>query len=112
MLGNQKKVCKDHVGEVINFPAVMTYPHGFEHLNIFFIFVVAVTGHSTRAAICDVTGCFCPGVPDVLTFTCQSEHKNVHKFLFARSKIFNACCSCSCLLIPRESTDIDISAMK
>ena len=86
MLGNQKKVCKDHVGEVINFPAVMTYPHGFEHLNIFFIFVVAVTGHSTRAAICDVTGCFCPGVPDVLTFTCQCK-KISTKFYLLEAKI-------------------------
>ena len=86
MLGNQEKVCKDHVGEVINFPAVITYPHGFEHLNIFFIFVVAVTGHSTRAAICDVTGCFCPGVPDVLTFTCQSI-KMCTKFYLLEAKI-------------------------
>ena len=65
----------------------MTYPHGFEHLNIFFIFVVTVTGHSTRAAICDVTGCFCPGVPDVLTFTCQCI-KISTKFYFLEATAF------------------------
>ena len=85
MLGYQKYFCNEHVGYVINYPAVITYPHGFEHLNIFFIFVVTVTGHSTRAAICDVTGCFCPGVPDVLTFTCQST-KISSKFYLLEAK--------------------------